>query len=155
MKKKLNDIKGKLRTYLTCVLQVPEVNQDQLGTFATLELLTNESKHLQDIYTETLRTASEASKCSEDVRNDFFELAYYDLRGNHYDLVNRVRALESSQEGMSKNEKEALKRLQGYQNNRQREVEKLDTLCRSLLKPVSLGYSKASRFCSLCFGEAL
>ena len=31
--------------------------------------------------------AAEACKCSEDLRKDFYDLAYHGLRAEHYELV--------------------------------------------------------------------
>ena len=80
--------------------------------------------------------ARETCKCSEDLRRDFYDLAYHGLRAEHYDLVHRVKDLESAREEMSEEEKKEYKRLQGYQKDRQRQVEGLDKLWRRLFSPV-------------------
>lgn len=115
---------------------MPEINQDQLDIETTLKRLTDQSRHLRDIYSEILRMVPEACKCSENIRNDFFDLACYGLRAAHYDIVHRVEALESAQKEMSEEEKEAFKRLRGFQINREGEVEKLDGLWTCLFKAV-------------------
>lgn len=80
---------------------MPEKNQDQPDIDTTLKLLTDKSKHLQYIYNETLRMVPEACKCSENLRNDFFDLACNGLRTGHYDIVHRVDGLESVEREMS------------------------------------------------------
>ena len=79
VKDKLENIKEHLSTQATTPLQVPEINQDQLDIDTTLKRLTDESRHLQDIYSEILRMVPEAYKCNENLRNDFFDLACYVL----------------------------------------------------------------------------
>ena len=115
---------------------MPEINQDQPDTDTNLKLLTEKSTHLQDIYSEILRMVPEACKCSENLRNDFFDLARNGLRTGHFDIVHRVDGLESVQKEMSEEEKGAFKCLRGLQINREREVEKLDLLWNCLLKAV-------------------
>ena len=78
----------------------------------------------------------ETCKCNEDLRRDYYDLAYHGLRAEHYDLVHRVKDLESVREEMSEEEKKEYKRLQGYQKDRQRQVEGLDKLWRRLFSPV-------------------
>ena len=86
---------------------------------------------------------SEASKCSEDLRRDYYDLAYHGLRAEHFDLVHRVEHLESAQEEMSEEERKDYDRLQTYQKYRQRQVEALDKVWRRLFSPVC----KESRTC--------
>ena len=136
VKDKLENIKEQLSTHVTTPLQVPEINQDQLDRETTLKRLTDQSRHLRNIYSEILQMVSEACKCSENIRNDFFDLACYGLRAAHYDVVHRVEALESAQKEMSEEEKEAFKRLRGFQINREGEIEKLDVLWNRLFKAV-------------------
>ena len=38
----------------------------------------------------------EAGKYSEGLRKDFYDLAYHGLRAEHYELVHRVKDLESA-----------------------------------------------------------
>ena len=136
VKDQLENIKEQLSTNVTTPLQVPEINHDQPDTDNTLKLLTEKSTHLQDIYSETLRMVPEACKCSENLRNDFFDLACNGLRTGHYDIVHRVDGLESVQKEMSEEEKGAFKCLRELQINREREIEKLDLLWNCLLKAV-------------------
>lgn len=128
VKDQLENIKEQLSTHVTTPLQVPEINQDQPDTDTTLKLLTERSTHLQAIYSETLRMVPEACKCSENLRNDFFDLARNGLRTGHYDIVHRVDGLESVEKEMSEEEKGAFKCLRGLQINRERKIEKLDLL---------------------------
>ena len=86
---------------------------------------------------------SEASKCSEDLRRDYYDLAYHGLRAEHFDLVHKVEHLESAQEEMSEEERKDYDRLQTYQKYRQRQVEALDKVWRRLFSPVC----KESRTC--------
>ena len=80
----------------------------------------------------------EASKCSEDLRKDFYDLAYHGLRAEHYELVHRVKDLESAQEGMSEEENKEFDKLQSYQRGRQSQVDQLDKLWRYLFNPVCI-----------------
>ncbi|CAH3133676.1 unnamed protein product [Porites lobata] len=134
---RLKNINEQLRIYVTSPLQVQEVKQDQLKTAVKLDLLTHLSKRLQEFYTEALRMVKEACKCSEDLRKDFYDLVYHGLRAEHYELVHRVKDLESSQEEMSEEEKKKFGKLQFYQRGRQSqaEVDQLDKLWSSLFTP--------------------
>ena len=78
---------------------------------------------------------ADACFCSEDLKNEISDFAYYGLRAEHNDLVHKVEDLESAQKGMSEKEKESFKILQEFQVNRQGLVDKLDKL-ESLFKPV-------------------
>ena len=124
----LKTIKGKLYTYVTSLLQVPEIEQDQLKTAVKLDLLTRLSEWLQELYTEALGMVTEVCKCSEELRKDYYDLAYDGLRNDHQKLVLRVKDLESAREKMSEEEKKEYKRLQSYQKGRQSQVERLDKL---------------------------
>ena len=115
-----------------------EVKQDQLRTAVKLDLLTRLSERLQDLYTEALGMVAEACKCSEDLRKDFYDLAYHGLRAEHYELVHRVKDLESAKEEMNEEDKKEYDRLQSYQRGRQSQVEKLDKLWRYLFSPVCI-----------------
>ena len=55
---------------------------------------------------------AEACKCSEDLRKDFYDLAHHELRAEHYQLVHRVKDLESAQEEMMEEENKEYHRLQ-------------------------------------------
>ena len=133
--RKINEL---LHTYVTSPLQVQEVKQDQLRTAVKLDLLTKLSGRLQDLYTEALGMVKEACKCSEDLRKDFYDLAYHGLRAEHYELVHRVKDLESTQEEMSEEEKKEFDKLQSYQRDRQSQVELLDKLWRYLFTTVCI-----------------
>ena len=115
-----------------------EVKQDQVKTAVKLDLLTRLSERLQELYTVALRIVAEACKCSEDLRQDFYDLAYHGLRAEHYELVHRVKDLESALEEMSEEEKKEYDRLQSYQKGRQSQVNILDKLCRSLFSSVCI-----------------
>ena len=90
---------------------------------------------------------SEAVKCSEDLRRDYYDLAYHGLRAEHFDLVHRVEDLESEQEDMSEEERKEYERLQSYQKDRQRQVGALDNVWRRLFSPVCLRTAEQSRTC--------
>ena len=79
---------------------------------------------------------SQAVKCNEDLRRDYYDLAYHGLRAEHFDLVHRVEDLESAQEDMSEEERKEYERLRSYQKDRQRQVEALDKVWRHLFSPV-------------------
>ena len=80
----------------------------------------------------------ETGKCSEDLRKDFYDLAYHGLRAEHYELVHRVKDLESAQEEMSEEENKEFDKLQSYQRGRQSQVDQLDKLWRYLFTPVCI-----------------
>lgn len=134
--KKLEELNQRLNTYVTSPLQVPEVNQDKLKTPVRLDLLTRLSHSLQELYSETQLMVAETCKCSEDLKRDFYDFAFLGLRAEHYDLLHRVTDLESVQGEMSEEEKKDFKWLQGYQDNRQRQVERLEKLWKGLFSPV-------------------
>ena len=79
----------------------------------------------------------EAGKCSEGLRKDFYDLACHGLRAEHYELVHRVKDLESAQEEMSEEENKEFDKLQSYQRGRQSQVDQLDKLWRYFFTPVS------------------
>ena len=135
---RLRNINEQLHVYVTSPLQVQEMKQNQLRRAVKLDLLTNLSKRLQDLYTEALGMVAEASKCSEDLRKDFYDLTYHGLRAEHNELVHRVKDLESSQEEMFEEEKKEFDKLQSYQRGRQSQVDKLDKLWRYLFTPVCI-----------------
>ena len=115
-----------------------EVKQDQLRTEIKLDVLTTLSRRLQELYTGALGMLAEAVKCSEDLRKDFHDLTYHGLRAEHYELVYRVKDLESAQEEMSEEEKKKYDRLQSYQRGRQSQVERLDRLWKSFFSQVCI-----------------
>ena len=117
---------------MTSLLEVPEVNQDQLKTPVKLDLLTRLSETLQELYSETQAMAMEACKCSEELKREFFDFAYFGLRAQHNDLFNRVRGLKSALAELSEEEKKDLERLQGYQVNRRKQVDMLEKVYRGL-----------------------
>jgi len=135
MRMKLEDLKQQLATYVTSPLEVREVNQDQLDTPVKLDLLTRLSKSLQELYSETKGMVLETCKCDEDLKREFYDFAYHGLRGEHNDLVHRVKDLESAKGEMSEEEKKAFENLQGYQVNRQKLVEMLEKLWRGFFSP--------------------
>lgn len=132
----LKNINEQLNTYVTSPLQTPVVKQDQLRLAVRLDLLVRLSENLQELYTETQGMISEAAKCSEELRRDYYDLAYHGLRAEHFDLVHRVEDLESAQQDMSEEERKEYERLQSYQKDRQRQVEALDKVWRRLFSPV-------------------
>ncbi|CAH3014109.1 unnamed protein product [Porites evermanni] len=132
----LKHLEEQLNTYVTSPLQVPVVKQDQLRLAVNLDLLIKLSENLQELYTEIQGIISEAVKCSEDLRRDYYDLAYHGLRAEHFDLVHKVEDLESAQEMMSEEERQEYDRLQSYQKVRQRQVEALDKVWRHLFSPV-------------------
>ena len=140
----LKDIKEQLNTYVTSPLQAPVVKQDQLRLAVRLDLLIRLSENLQELYTEIQGMISEAAKCSEDLRRDYYDLAYHGLRAEHFNLVHKVEDLESAQEKMSEEERKEYDRLQSYQKDRQRQVEALDKVWRRLFSPVCEQSSRTS-----------
>ena len=87
----------------------------------------------------------EACKCSEDLRKDFYDLAYHGLRAEHYELVHRVKDLESAQEKMSEEENKEFDKLQSHQRDRQSQVDQLDKLWRYLFTSVCIYVNERSK----------
>ena len=116
------------------------MKEDQLRTAVRLDLLSRLSVSLQELYSEVLAMAAEACKCSEDLKREFRDIAYYGLRAEHNDLVPRVKDLELSQAEMSDEEKKDFERLQQYQINRQRQVDRLDNLWKGLFSVVKIHF---------------
>ena len=132
----LKDLDEKLKKEVTSLLQVPEVKEDKLKTAVKLDLLTRLSESLQDMYSDIQAMVAETCKCNEDLKREFYDFAYHGLRAEHNDLVLRVKDLESSQAEMSDEEKKALQRLQQYQINRQRQIDRLENFWRGLFSSV-------------------
>ena len=133
---KLKNLKEKLNEYVTKLLEMPLVNQDQLETPVKLNLLLRLTASLQRMYTRTLTMVTETCKCSEDLKSEFHDFAYHGLRAEHNELTHRVEDLESALPKMSEEEKRDFERLKTYQGNRQRQVERLDRLWKDLFSPV-------------------
>ena len=133
---RLKSLDEKLKNEVTSLLQVPEVKEDKLKTAVKLNLLTVLSESLQNIYGDIQAMVAETCKCNEDLRREFYDFAYHGLRAEHNDLVLRVNDLESSQPEMSDEEENAFKRLQQYQINRQRQIDRLENFWRGLFSSV-------------------
>ena len=136
MNEELKNLKEKLREGVTKLLEVPVVNQDQLKTPVKLNLLLRLTESLQMIYTRTLTMVTETCKCSEDLRREFYDFAFHGLRAEQNELKHRVEDLESALPEMSEEEKNNFERLKRYQDNQQRQVERLDRLWKGLFSPV-------------------
>ena len=134
---KLKDVNDRLKVYVISPLEVPEVQQDQLDTPVKIDLLTKISRRLQELYSTMQALVGEACQCSEDLKRDYYDLANNGLRAAHNDVIHRVNDLKSLQKKMTEEEKGDFQRLQTYQGNRQRQVELLDNVWRSLFKSVS------------------
>jgi len=131
--KRLNE---KLINEVTSLLQVPEVKEDKLKTAVKLDLLKRLSESLQNMYSEIQAMVAEMCKCNEDLKREFYDFAYHGLRAEHNDLVLRVKDLESSQAKMSVEEKKDFQRLQQDQNNRKRQIDRLEKVWRGLFSSV-------------------
>ena len=94
--------------------------------------MTKLSESLQNIYCNIQAMVAETCKCDEDLKREFYDFAYHGLRAEHNDLVLRVKDLESLQGEMSDEEKKALRRLQQYSINRQRQIDRLENVWRGL-----------------------
>jgi len=79
---------------------------------------------------------AETCKCNEDLKREFYDFAYHGLRAEHNDLVLRVKDLESSKAEMSIEEKKDFQRLQQHQNNRKRQIDRLEKVWRGLFSSV-------------------
>ena len=134
---KLKDVNDRLKTYVISPLEVSEVKQDQLNTPVKIDLLTKISRRLQELYSKMQALVGEACQCSKDLKRDYYDLANNGLRAAHNDVMHRVNDLKSLQEKMIEEEKGNFQRLQSYQGNRQRQVEMLDNMWRTLFEFVS------------------
>ena len=132
----LKNLDEKLKKELTSLLQVPVVNKDKLKTAVKLDLLTKLSESLQNMYSEIQAMVAETCKCNEDLKREFYDFAYHGLKAEHNALVLRIKDLESSQAEMSDEEKQEFERLQQYQNNRQRQIDRLENFWRGLFSSV-------------------
>ena len=133
---KLKSLDERLKKEVTSPLQVPEVKEDKLKTAVKLDLLTKLSESLQNMYSDIQAMVAETCKCNEDLKREFYDLAYHGLRAEHNDLVLRVKDLESFQAEMTDEEKIAFQRLQQYQSNRQRQIDMLEKFWRGLFSSV-------------------
>ena len=132
----LKSLDERLKKEVTSLLQVPEVKEDKLKTAVKLDLLTKLSESLQNMYSDIQAMVTETCKSNEDLKREFYDFAYHGLRAEHNDLMLRVKDLESFQAEMTDEEKEAFKRLQQYQNNRQRQIDRLEKFWRGLFSSV-------------------
>ena len=132
----LRRLDEKLKKEVTSPLQVQEVREDKLKTAVKLDLLTKLSENLQNMYSDIQAMVAETCKCNEDLKREFYDFAYHGLRAEHNDLVLRVKDLESSQAEMSDEEQKAWERLQQYQKNRQRQIDRLENVWRGLFSSV-------------------
>ena len=132
----LRNLDEKLKTELTSPLQVAEVREDKLKTAVKLDLLTKLSETLQSMYSEIQAMIAETCKCSEDLKREFYDFAYHGLRAEHNDLVLRVKDLESLQAEMSVEGKKDFQRLEQYQKNRQRQIDRLENVWSGLFSSV-------------------
>ena len=128
----LKRLDEKLKNEITSLLQVQEVKLDKLSTAVNLDLLAKLSDSLQNIYSGIQAMVAETCKCNEDLKREFYDFAYHGLRAEHNDLVLRVKDLESWQGEMSDEEKKALRRLQQYHINRQRQIDRLENFWRGI-----------------------
>ena len=132
----LKSLDEKLKKEVTSLLQVPEIKEDKLKTAVKLDLLSKLSKSLQNIYSKIQSMVAETCKCNEDLKREFYDLAYHGVRAEHNDLMLRVKDLESFQAEMTDEEKKAFERLQQYQNNRQRQIDRLENFWKGLFSSV-------------------
>ena len=128
----LKNLDEKLKKEVTSLLQVPEVKEDKLKTAVKLDLLRRLSESLQDMYSDIQAMVAETCKCNEYLKGEFYDFAYHGLRAEHNDLVLRVKDLESWQAEMSDEEKKDFEKLQQYQINRQRQIDRLENFWRGL-----------------------
>ena len=137
---KLRKYNRQLETYVTSVLEVPEIKQDQLKTPVTLDILKTLSEYLEDLYIATQDMVSETCKCSEDLKRDFYDFAYHGLLADHNELVHRVEDLEDTVQEMGEEEKEKLQKLKEFQGNRQSLIKELEEKWRPLYSLVGYQY---------------
>ncbi|XP_068711574.1 uncharacterized protein [Montipora foliosa] len=121
-------------TYVTSILEVPEVKQGQLKTPVKLDLFKTLNEHLTNQYIAALDMAPEICKCSKDLKREFYDLAYHGLRADHNELVHRVKDLEDTVQ-MGEEEKEVLREVKDLEDNRQRLIKELEEKWRALLSP--------------------
>ena len=125
---KLKDLNDLLCRNVTSLLQELERKEDKLKVSVKLALLTRLSISLQELYTSVLSMVAECCKCSEEVKREFYDFAYHGLRAEHNDVLHRVEDLATEQEIMTAEEKKEFGKLQQFQTNRQRQVDRLENL---------------------------
>ncbi|XP_022792761.1 uncharacterized protein LOC111331832 isoform X2 [Stylophora pistillata] len=130
--KTLQDLNKDLYRNVTSLLEVPEVKEDKLKVPVTIDLLRRVSIALQKLYNSVLSCVAETCKCIEEVRRKFYDLVYHGLRAEHVYLVHRVEDLAKAEERMTEEEEKDFVELQQFQTNRQRQVDRLENLCRNL-----------------------
>lgn len=130
--KMLQDLNEDLYRKVTSTLQVPEIKEDKLKVSVTIDVLTRVSIALQELYSSVLSCVAETCKCGQEVRREFYDLVYHGLRAEHVDLVHRVEDLATAQERITEEEKKDFVKLQQFQTNRQKQVDRLENLWRIL-----------------------
>ena len=136
---KLQKCSNQRETYVTSILEVPEVKQGQLKTPVKLDLFKTLNEHLTNQYIAALDMAPEICKCSKDLKREFYDLAYHGLRADHNELVHRVKDLEDTVQ-MDEEETEVLREVKDLEDNRQRLIKELEEKWRALLSPVGYQY---------------
>ena len=136
----LQKCKEELETYVTKPLMVPEVRQDNLpSTAVTVDVLKVLSEHLDMQYNTTLGIAPEACKCSEDLRERFYNFAYRTLHLEHNEMNRKISDLnnvEATLEEAPIDVKEGFENLTHFQERRKDLVVKLEKW-RRLISQVS------------------
>ena len=127
-----------LETYVTKPLVVPEVRQDNLPrTAVTVGVLKVLSEHLEKQYKTTLDIAPEACKCSDDLRERFYNLAYHALQAEHDQMNLKINNLKETLKKTPTDDKEDFEKLMLLQKRRKDLVVKLEKR-RHQFSPVSL-----------------
>lgn len=121
----LEHLKAKLSD-ITASLEIPELKEVTFMIPKKLDLTNRQSRSLQELYSKVKDMTTEACKCDEFVRRNFYDFTYHSLRAVHNDLNARVADLQSVEEHMKEQEKDELKKLLSYQKGREKEVEYLE-----------------------------
>lgn len=128
LQKKLSDI--------TSSLEMRELKDETCALQKKLDFIDRHSRTLQNLYTEVTGMTSEACKCDEFVRREFYDFTCHSLRAVYNDLNARVADLQSAEPNMTKEENEKLQNLLSHQRGRKLQVEKLEKVSMRLFSPV-------------------
>ena len=128
LQKKLSDI--------TADLEIHELKEETFTIPKKLDLITRESRTLQELYTKVTGMTGEACKCNELMRRNFYDFTYHSLRAVHNDLNGRIADLQSVEANMKEEEKAKLENLLLCKRGREKQIEQLEKLWIRLFSPV-------------------
>lgn len=125
----LEKCKKELNILVTQPLQVPEVRQNNLlRPEVKADVLQVVSERLEELYNITLGIAPEACRCSEALRERFFNFAYDTLQTENTEMNHKYDDVKKTLKKMPKDGKKEFKKLTLLQNRRKDLLVKLEKL---------------------------